>query len=345
VKDPGGRENSAAANAFLSGDQYRELCRKLYDEAMSYAFPSTAGYAPERDSVWTLLNTLEPIGPELELVIAGAHAAIEKKLLEFNVDAHVQYNPATEYDKQIAESPVDEALEAFEKAPAEIREQLYYQLANREANSGETAKARRIVNERLSNPFQKRQALAEIDQHEMFKALNAGKVDEALRIIGAFRDPRARINQVSQIANRIGPGQKRATALSLLEQLRSLLPLSPQAQDQEHMTALLEIGRAFARYDVRRAFETIDPLIDQFNEMCTAARTLDGFGASYYTEDELNLQNGNNIASIAGQISNVLGTIALINFERAKTASDRLRLPEVRLKTYLDIAQVTQNGK
>jgi hypothetical protein len=40
----------------------------------------------------------------------------------------------------------------------------------------------------------------------------------------------------------------------------------------------------------------------------------------------------------------VLGTLAATNFERAKADADRLRLPEVRLKAYLDIAQQSISG-
>ena len=42
------------------------------------------------------------------------------------------------------------------------------------------------------------------------------------------------------------------------------------------MTALLEFARAFSNYDVKRSFEIVDPLIDQFNEICEAARKLEG---------------------------------------------------------------------
>ncbi len=33
------------------------------------------------------------------------------------------------------------------------------------------------------------------------------------------------------------------------------------------MNALLEIARVTSRYDSKRAFEMVEPLIDQFNEM------------------------------------------------------------------------------
>ena len=111
------------------------------------------------------------------------------------------------------------------------------------------------------------------------------------------------------------------------------------------MTALLELARAFVRYDAKRAFEITDPLVDQTNEICAAARTLEGFGPEYFQNDELDMQNGNNVANVVTQISSALGTLAITNFERAKSMADRLRLPEVRLRAYLDIAQQTIQAK
>ena len=112
------------------------------------------------------------------------------------------------------------------------------------------------------------------------------------------------------------------------------------------MNALFELARAFSNYDAKRSFEIMDPLIDQFNDICGAARTMDGFDNSqYFDDDELNLQNGNNVANIASQMSMVLGDLALTNFDRTKTISERIRLPEVRLKVYLEIAEHTiQSG-
>jgi hypothetical protein len=160
-----------------------------------------------------------------------------------------------------------------------------------------------------------------------------------------MRTPSERASQVTQLAGQIGPGRKRATALSLLEQARGLLPSSPQAVDQDHMMALLELARAFSVYDSKRSFEIIDPLIDQFNDICTAARTLEGFGLQSFDHDELDLHNEGSLAQFANQISDVLGSLALVNFDRAKATSDKLRLPEVRLQVYLQIAEQTIHGK
>jgi hypothetical protein len=172
--------------------------------------------------------------------------------------------------------------------------------------------------------------------------MRKGKVDEALRIIGGVPTARQRGVFIAQIAAQIGPGQKRASAMNLLEQAKSLLGPSVPAQDQVQFLALVEIARAFGKYDVKRSFEILDPLIDQVNDLCTAARTLEGFGPQSYDDDEeLNLQNGGSVPQAAIQVANALGTLAVANFERARAASDRFRLPEVRLRAYLEIAQQT----
>jgi hypothetical protein len=81
------------------------------------------------------------------------------------------------------------------------------------------------------------------------------------------------------------------------------------------------------------------------NELCGAARTLEGFGPQYYHDDELDLEGSNTVAYAATQLTGAIGNLAIVNFERAKSAADRLRLPEVRLRAYLDIAQATTQGR
>lgn len=329
----------AQAPALLTEDRYRELCQKVLSEALSFPQPVNQAYSPERDAAWNMLSGLQQLSPMLDSIISGASAAVAKKISELSAaNAHLG---TPEYQKIVSNNPVQAALESIQKMPSENREQLYIELANREMNKGEVARARQIVNDHVTSRYRRVQSLKNIEQHEILIAMHNGKVEEALRSLGAFRNPRERADQLAQIANQIGPGHKRATALYLLEQVRSLLSPSLQAEDQEQMNALFEIARAFSRYDSTRAFDIIDPLIEQFNELCAAARTLDGFGTEYYEGEELELQNGSALAGLAGQMSAVLGSLAVVNFDRAKSASDRIRAPEVRLKAYMDIAQQT----
>jgi len=304
---------------------------------LSFSRPPSNTYSPERDAALNLLYGLRQFGPEIDSVASGSFAAVQKRLMELNPDAP----SGNLYQNLIRDNSFEAALEGIAKVPAEQREQLYIDLANREANNGDPAHARQIINERITNPHQRRQALANLEQQESSRAVSKGKVEDALRIIGNFRTARERAVHLTQIANQIGPGQKRANAIILLEQAKSLLGSSLQAQDQDQMNALIEIARAFGKYDAKRSFEILDPLIDQVNDLCAAARTMEGFGPEYYEDEELSLQNGNSVAQVATRMSNAIGTLALVNFERARATSDKLRLPEVRLRAYLEIAQQT----
>jgi hypothetical protein len=146
---------------------------------------------------------------------------------------------------------------------------------------------------------------------------------------------------LTQIVSQIGPGLKSSVAIQYLQQARSILGPSAQAEDQQQMYALLAIGRAFAKYDSTRAFEIVEPLVDQFNDLSAAAVTLNGFGQKYYLDGDLIMINGNPVAETAKQLSMTLGSLALVNFERAKTQADRIHSVDVRIDIYLTMAQHT----
>ena len=167
-----------------------------------------------------------------------------------------------------------------------------------------------------------------------------------MRVLSGFRPANERAAILAQIVNQIGPGLKRSAAVAFLEQARSMIGPSAQAEDQQQMHALFEIARAFSRFDSTRAFEIVEPLIDQFNELSAAAATMNGFGQKYYQDGEVIMQNGNAVGEAANQLGMALGNLALVNFERAKAAADRIRLVDVRMQAYLAIAQQTiQGGK
>lgn len=325
----------------LTDQQYQELLQKAVSDALSASRPSPGADSLERDAALNLLYGLRDFGPELNSVAGGSVAAVQKKLMELNPDTPNGNN----YRNLINNNSFEAALEGIEKVPPAQREQLYIDLATREANNGDPARARQILNERVTNPFQRRNALAYIEQQEVNRSVSKGKTEDALRIIGGLKTPRERANRIADIANQIGPGQKRAVAINLLEQAKSLLGSSVPAQDQDQMNALIEIARAFGKLDAKRSFEILDPLIDQVNDLCAAARTMEGFGSSSYEDDEFNLQNGNTVAQIMMRMSNTIGSLALVNFDRARAMSDRLALPEVRLRAYMEIAQQTVQGK
>lgn len=324
----------------LSEQQRRDLLQKAVRDALEYNLPPQV-YSPARDYAWSLANNLQSLGSEVDTVVNGGAASLQKRIKEYAGYNNPQMQAVQEMHNAVNDpnKPLDEIIQILSKAPREQKDQLYVQLSNRVLNSGDPARAKQIVNDYVTTPYQRQQALYNLEMQEMYRSMQKGKVEDALRNIAALPNPQERAQMLAQMANQIGPGYKRAAALLLLEQARGLLPPSTQAQDQSQMQALFEIAKGFARYDSKRAFEVFDPLVDQFNELSAAARTMQGFVGEFYDQDELNLHNGNSIAGVAQQLSSTLGTLGLSNFERARATAERIRLPEVRFRAYLDIAQ------
>ena len=219
---------------------------------------------------------------------------------------------------------MDEGLAAAAEAPREVKDNLYQQVAHKALANGDAVRARQIIKDYVSTS-QRRQLLAMIDQQAIRLAASTGKIEEALRGVSNLRTPRERAMMLSQIIGLIGPGLKRAAALALLEQARNQVGPVARAESQEQMGALLEIARVFAQYDSKRAFEVVEPLLDQFNEMAAAALVLNGFGQDFYEDVELMMQNGSSMANFGNQRILTLGSLPPANFDPAKAGADRAR--------------------
>jgi len=198
---------------------------------------------------------------------------------------------------------------------------------------------KQIINDSQMNPRARRDVLNRMERQAAQNEANQGHMEEALKHVARIQSAQERAQLVGELANQIGSGQKRAQALFLLETARSLLGTSIQGENLPHMNALINLAGAFSRYDSKRGFEMLDPLVDQFNDLSNAAKTLNGFGPEYFVNGELSMQNGNSLATIAYPLSNALGTLSLTDFDRAKSTADRFLLPEVRMYVYLGILQ------
>lgn len=341
--------NNSAAGAdtaktpLLTEKQYRDLFSQALSAALAYSPSSSGVYSPERSSAQSILTSLKSMTSEMEKYAPGKAAAVEKSLTELNASPDLQSRLLLQYQGVINNGSITEALEAAAKAPQEISDQTYQQVAMKAASGGDLALAKQILTEHIPNPIQRQQLMRSIDQQAVYGALNNGKFEQALRNVNTIRPPNDRAMMIIQIVNQFGGNQKKATLLELLEQARGLTVSSGRAEDQDQMNALFEIAGAYFRLDPKRGFEVLEPLVDQFNEMCAAAVVMNGFGQQYFLNGELLLHNGNSMATFANQLMNTLGISAISDFDRAKAAADKMQRAEARLATYLSIAQQTIN--
>lgn len=333
--------DGAVTSRLLSDDDYRDLFLKLVGEVMSYSLPSPMVYTQDLDAVRSLASVIRQMPAELKTYAVDRAPAVEKKLAQLIGQADQLSYDWQKYQTAINVPSVDTALESVAEAPAQMRDYLYQQVATRVANSGDMARARQIISERMTSPSQRQTALHALQQQAITSAADKGRFDEALTLLSKLRPGAERDGLVTQVLDQLEPGIKKQLALQYLVQGKNLITSSPRAENQEQMYSLLEIARIFASYDLNQAFEIVEPLLGQFNEVSAAAVTMNGFNQDYYRDGELITSSENPISETANQFSETLATLAMFDFDRAKTAAEGINRLDVRIRIFLLMAQRT----
>jgi hypothetical protein len=321
----------------LSEEEYGELFLKIISEFMSHKSPEQNPYGPEYPIARSLAGFVGQMQEEIKTYAPERADAINKRVADLNGAMGQGPMEWQKYQNAAAKEPIDTALETVERAPEGMRQSLYQQVVNRVAGSGDLARARELVSERINNPMQRKQMLNTIQQQALTTAVEKGRFDEALGLLAKF-PPAERLSLVGQIIDQIGPGVKKSEAIQYLEQAKNLTSSSVRAENLGQLHTSLAIARAYSRHDVNRAFEIVEPLIDQFNEICAAAVTMNGFGGEYYVQGEITTAQENAVADMANDISKTLATLAMLDFDRAKRAANGMSRFDARVRTLLVIA-------
>lgn len=334
--------DGAASRRILSDEDFRDLFLKLVAEVLSYSAPTPiTNYTSEFDAARSLATVIRQFPNELKTYAPDRAALVDKKLVDLIGQADQPVPDWVRFQTTVSSAPVETALESVNEAPAQMHDYLYQQIATRVATSGDIARARQIVSEHVSNPAQRQTALFTLQQQEVNAAADKGLYEEAFRLLSKFRPSAERDSMVTQILEELGPKVKKPLALQYLVQAKNMISSSPRAEDQQQMQTLLTLAGVFARYDVNQAFEIVEPLLEQFNEVSAAAVTMNGFDRHYYSEGELVNDGDNPVAQLANQFSDTLATLAMFDFDRAKITAEGLNRLDVRIRAFLFIAQRT----
>jgi len=322
----------------VKADARVKLFDKLLAECLAYSPRKEINDNQVGSLVWTMLETLKSVGPAMNK--RESVAAVEKKFAEVSDSFYPQFRMMRDLQTNINGDSIEQSLEAINKAPQEMRDQLYQQVANNAAAKGELNKAREILTTHFGDNFQRKQLLRGLDQQVAYQSMSKGNVEEALRVIRSMPSAKMRSSMVAQIVAQLGDNLTKSAALSLLDQAHSILSPSTRARDAEEMAALMALGKAFLKYDSNRATEIIQPLIDQFNELESAARTLRTF-AELEANDGLFLAADDTGSGMVSVIPDVLGELAATNFDLARSLADRVNPVDVRLSSYIEMVRQT----
>lgn len=282
--------------------------------------------------------------PLIEKYAPTRAAQVRRKLANFKQTSDPQQQVFMQYQEQLQNGTTDSLLQAASKAPPQVRDMLYQSAAWKAIAQNDTAHARQIIQDNITNTRQRDELLVQIDHQSLMQSLRQGKLDEArqmLRERGA-RPKNYQAMMFALLAHAAVKKGDRKFALEVMDEARQLVPNS-QAQNQDQIDAQLAIAAAYTFVEPTRSFEIIEPMIDQANELIRAAALLDKFGNSgqrFFRNGELMLSmSGGASFAIRSRYGRALSLLANADFDRARSAADRFQQPELRVMARLLIAQ------
>jgi hypothetical protein len=285
-----------------------------------------------------MLMTIRPLLPELEKRVPARAAQLRLKLAELDKMMDPRARMWSQYDS-IMSKPPEAIIEEAAKAPAEMRGQLYSAAAVKLYKAGEVEKARAVATENLRGQ-EREQMLAFLDQAEVARAVEKGNTDDARALVSRIKSKERRASALAELALMYAAKGDKKTAGGLLEEARSLIDRQPD--NEREVEALLEVARGYALVEPAKTFDMLDPLIDQANDMMTAAALLEKFGAGagIFRKGEMVLAAG--VGEVGGTYARyvrALAELARVDFDRTRATADRFNRDEARLMARLIVAR------
>jgi hypothetical protein len=285
-----------------------------------------------------MMMSIRPLLPELEKRVPARAAQLRLKLAEMDRLLDPRAKAWAQYDSVMGRPP-EGILEEAAKAPAEMRGQLYMAAASKLFQSGEAEKARAVVNDHLRGQ-EREQLLAYFDNAEVARAVEKGNTDDARAVVSRVKSKERRASALAGLAIVYAAKGDKKTAGGLLEEARDLLDRQPD--NEREVEALLEVARGYALVEPSKTFEMIDPLIDQANDMMSAAALLEKFGAGggMFRKGEMLLGPGmGELGAAYARHVKALAELARVDFDRTRATADRFNRDEARLMARLIVAR------
>jgi hypothetical protein len=288
-----------------------------------------------------LLAFLPQLMPEIERLFPERAPALRRRILSPARKLEPQERVRIEYQELMEHGTVEALLDAAAKAPESARDILIEQAAWKALYKDNDAEAaRRIINEKVRDVAKREQMQRDIDRYELWEAMRKERIEEVRSKISLVKTREERASLLVQLAYIAATKKEKKLALELLEEARPLISLKPKTDTQ--LYSVLQMVRVYAITEPAHAYEMVESLVDQANELLSAASVLNGFflPSGVFRKGEMVLPPGySNVSMRFRQFGKELGALALLNFERTKAAADKFQRNETRIMARLFIAQ------
>jgi hypothetical protein len=312
----------------LDERQLRDLLEMVTTIALSGTHPQA------------ILNLLPSLMPEIEKHLPERAPPLRRRIAEFARTLNSDERIFVEYQELTQSGTIEALLEAAAKAPDKARDMLYTQAAWKALHKGETERAREIINNHIRDASIRAGILESFERTALWEAMRKEKLNEVRQKLTRLKSKEERASILTELALNAAIKKNGKLALELLNEALPLLNFKPKT-DRELYT-LLQVGRIYALVEPPKAFELIESLVGQANDLLSAASVLSGFflPSGVFKKGEMVLPPGySDISMRFRQLGKELAALALFNFERTRAAADKFQRNEARIMARLFIAQ------
>lgn len=327
TSEPGGEGQSAGSvPPLLDQHAVLELIEMIAKEALR---PNST--SPD------LLGSLQEMMPVVEKYAPARAAQLRRRTegkksasAEGEEDGESAEALMSKYRSLFEKGSVDELLAAAPQVPEAMRDMVYQRVVAKLMEEGDADRARQIINERIKDPGQRKQMLAELDEMAAFASAGRGNIEQTRKMLATLRTNEERVMLLVQLATgAAGKGDKK-TALQLLDEARGMT--SARAKNFTQLAAQLAVAQAYASLDASRSLAILEPVVDQLNELLAAAVVLGGFFVEEFVKDdeimmETLMQMSNEL--LVRHVGDIRA-LARADFERTRGLADRFQRDEVR---------------
>jgi hypothetical protein len=341
------RNNPDAANApQLNSAEIQQAYRDALDVVAAASLKIAANSLINQDEAnraRSLLTQIPNYLPDIEKLLPSRAPAVRAKVAQF--DQAKYGNPYekfyAEYGNDFYNKPLQEMLALAPKAPPEVRQNLYYQAAQKAINEGDTEAARKIVRENIPDKWQANDLLSNLERRNSERAVAEGKYAEARKSLARMRTDEQRASALAAWASAAAGKGDEKSAREMLEEARSLIGSRMQRSDQ--LEAQMAVANVAVNLDPDVSFEIAEAAVERINRLVAANLELQAFGGM--EEGETRIMEGGAWGGYSGSIVPLFAALARKDFDRAANLLKRWQSNELRLMMSLSLAQSILGGQ
>ena len=239
------------------------------------------------------------------------------------------------------ETPIEKMLGEAKNFPVESRRPIYNAAANRMVQEGNFGGAASLLKEHFDEDALE-QEMRNLNSNYASTLLHAGRFDEAETVIMEMPED-ARTGLLINLAQTIyakEPKENHSRASAVLRKARAVLP--ERVETANEMSGLMQIINAYSTIDPAEAFQMLEPLIPQINELTRANIVINSFhGNGNVKQGEMVIVQGTTFGIHIDQ--SLLNRLSEKDFERTVGLINSFERRETRIGLAVQLAESIPN--